>query len=151
MATGFDRDVWEGRKPMVKPAEPRYIEIGDVVWEKVPEDTTYDVRGGMVVGSRVNDDGERVFRVVDQKKRGGAYTIVSFELAASNIDPALVESRSIRRFHRLAREICKALGERTGAHIEGHDRWLLEVAGGVVVLADEMVAEEAAQRRGDVA
>lgn len=146
MPAGFDRAVWDGQKPIVEPA-PETIDIGCVVWEQAPEDSSFEKRGGIVVATKVNDDGERTLTILRASKRGGKFTVHTFDLDASSVDGSMVERRSPHRLHRAARQICRALGESQNVAIAGFDRYLLEVAVGLVVTAEDDVRAVAEKLR----
>jgi hypothetical protein len=144
----FNRDAWEGRKPLVEPPNARPVVTGDIVWETGPDDTDGPLRGGMVVQTRVDrDTGERWLTVIEGHKSNGMFRIRSYELNASDVDPSKVTPKNPHRLHRAARQVFRALGEQQMAFVRGYDRWLLEVAAGLVDLAEETVAEESERLR----
>jgi hypothetical protein len=146
MPAGFDRQVWEGEKPLVEPAV-EVIEVGSIVWERAPEDSSFEKRGGIVINAKTSEDGERTLTILRASKRGGKFTVHTFDLDASSVDRAMVERRSPHRMHRAARQICRALGESQNVTVAGFDRYLLEVAVGLVVMAEDDVRAVAEKLR----
>lgn len=153
---GFDPARWAGEQPLV-PHPPVPIELGTVVWEKTPEqrhveretgdvvedsgDNTIERRGGIVVKIAMDPEtGERKVSVLQGRKRQSRFEVFLVELDASDVDGYTLEARSARRMHHAARQILRALGERTSAFIAGHDRHLLELAVGLVVVCEEDAA-----------
>ena len=142
----FNRAAWDGEKPLVEPI-PSTIDIGSVVWtrsEYGPHDSPRI--GGMVVRRRIDTDtGElETVTVITKTRADGQFRIASVDLNAADLDPNAMQPPTPHRLHRVAREICLFLGGRASGYITGWDRWLLETAGGLVALADELHHSEAA-------
>ena len=146
--SGFDRDVWEGRKPLVAPLT-RDIDLGSVVWEKAPDDADYERRGGMVVAGRPDTEtGERLVTILTGKSKHGRRVCNTFELATSRLDPALTEPPDFTKLHRVVREICAHVGAAPNAYVKDFDRTLIDHAMTLLGVLDEMAfdASLAAER-----
>lgn len=140
----YNKAAWEGRKPLVAPLA-KDIDLGSIVWEKAPDDADYTPRGGMVVAGRADTEtGERVVTILTERARGGRPVCHTFELATSQLDPALTEPPSTGKLHRYVRGICAHVGAARDAHVAGFDRTLLvDHAMTLLYVLDEMAQDAA--------
>lgn len=144
----FNKEAWAGTKPLVAPLKLTVAE-GAVVWEKGRDEPGDSERfGGLVVARKIDHDTGELESVtfVKASKRSGRFTVSSHEMRAGDIDPTTIQPPSSSRLHRVAREIFRYLGDRPAGYITGFDRWLMNVAGGLVGLDDEMRAADKAAR-----
>lgn len=141
MPTGFDPAVWAGEKHLTTPARTP-ITIGSVVWEKLADGAEHDARGGVVVKVVHNSDGEMVVTVLRARQQAGRFSVYTTELDASDLNTADVQPADKARLHQAARSVFRHLGERPTAYITGHSRWLMEMAVGLVLTADDLEAAQ---------
>jgi hypothetical protein len=126
------------------------VAVGSVVWEQAPEDSDFERRGGIVVRTRIDPDtGEQTLTVMQARKRRNMREVYTTDLDYSDVDRATIEAPDVHRCYRTARAICAHLGDRQGS-IDGHNRWLLETAIGLCLIADELTASRAAVVRSGV-
>lgn len=148
----FNAAAWNGTRPLVAPM-PTPLTIGTVVWERNdmaddPESKA-ERRGGVIIARRVDPGTGEVEQVsvLRGQVRQGAYTVHRVDLAVADLDPALSQPPTVDKIEATARAICRHLGDHWRARrFSGFDRWLLEVAGGLLVLAAELQAEQSARR-----
>ena len=144
----FNRDAWEGRKPLVEPM-PTTIDIGCVVWEQAPDDSTLERNGGIVVGKKIDEDtGEMTVKILKARTRNGTFSVYTIDMDASKIDRQLIEPVSVGKLTRAARQICRAMGERQTAEFVGVDLWMLETAGGLAYQARD-IRDDAQRARAE--
>lgn len=129
-----------GQPPTEGRADVVSIAFGSTVWEQAPEGADYQPRGGLVVNVKVDEEtGEQTAVVLQARKRGRKIECYTVDLDASCLNRDAIEAPEPYRCFQAARTICAYLGQRNTA-VNGFDRWLLETAMGLCLIADDLIA-----------
>lgn len=140
MTSVYNAGGWAGTKALVAPMSST-IDLGAIVWERGrDEPSDSQKRGGMVMGRRVDEDtGELFVKLLQKSKASGKLNLHVIELAAADLDPALMQPASRQAMHRIVGVLCAYVGQGAG-QVAGFRRWCLESAVGLLGLADDLEA-----------
>lgn len=148
MSAGFNRDVWDGKKPMAAPARGArtigdftLLEVGHSVWSTKRKDHRDEPLGGVIIAifdKRDPDTGftERAFRCIDPfslRPFVQVHVLVESEVDREALEPA--DNARLRKIiRRLAEDIAKGKSSLTTAELD-HIAWMHKLAGVVVPAA----------------